>query len=149
MAKKIVNKKTSYTYSLERVITGKFSYELPRKRPESFEVSYTVTPIITSNTDIDKVFIRLNVIGTLVNTNDQIVSIETLFVFHIKDLKKYVTIEKEGNIFPVEHRPLLFNLINISISTVRGILIEKLNGTVLSSKIVPIINPYTFYKEPN
>jgi hypothetical protein len=134
-------------YRLERVITEKFSYELPKqKQPEGFEVNYNIEPLITSNVEQDKLFVKLKVKGILKSSQEQILSAESVFVFNIQNLKQYLTAKKGEDLFQPAFQPHMADFLGISISTLRGILIEKLSGTSLGRKFIPVVNPNSFFQ---
>ena len=81
-------------------------------------------------------------------TKEEVLSIETLFFYKAENLNNYITEDKEKGwkFKDKRHLGLLTTLIGISISTMRGIMIEKSKGTLLDGKMLPIINPNTFIK---
>lgn len=57
------------------------------------------------------------------------------FYYEVKNLGDFF---KEGEL---EDNSILVTLISISYSTLRGILLERINGTIFSGIILPIVNP--------
>lgn len=156
MAKKLTSNnrgEITYVYSFENTSTFGFSYKLPSKKPDSFEISYNIETDITTNIPAEFINVRLKFKGTLVGIsdgttiNEDVIFADTYFTFKLVNLKEYIIHEDETDMFNEMHQPLLATLIGIGISTSRGILIEKLKGTLYHSKMLPIINPNTFFKK--
>lgn len=138
-----------YKYLLDRLFVRRFSFE-PLTNPSirnNFQIDYSVSPHITTNKELDSVLIKLVVEGVLMGTADRVILLESVLVFKLKDLKAIVKIENGISVFPENFHPLLVTFISISISTTRGILHEKLKGTVYQNKFLPIVDPNTFFKK--
>ncbi|MES2681055.1 MAG: hypothetical protein V4635_14270 [Bacteroidota bacterium] len=153
MTKKIAIKQSqhgiSVVYGIDRIITGKFSYEYPTKDPltKNFEVNYHFDPKINFNTKVNIVFIRLVVKGTIVETGNQVVFIDNIFGYKVENLKNYTKNENGVDVFIEEFQPYLVVFVSIAISTTRGILYEKLAGTIYETKVLPIVDPNVFFKK--
>ncbi len=143
-----------FQYMLDRMVQFSFSYSLPSKRPESFNISYNVNPLITTNVSSDTVSIRIKLIGEIHGVNNGLpfkedgIFLDNLFVFKVKDLKNHVVTQEDGtDVFQEKYQPMLLTFVTISISSIRGILYEKLRGTIFHDKILPIIDPNVFFKK--
>lgn len=69
--------------------------------------------------------------------------LKVLMKFHITPFEK--VIRKENNGFHVPDA-LMLNLLNIVAGTIRGILYEKLRGTILQNEVFPLIDTRDFMK---
>ena len=69
----------------------------------------------------------------------------TMFVFMINNIESVVKHEKGST--QIDNNVLVI-LLNISISTLRGIIFEKTKGTVLQKEFLPIINPKMLLEKP-
>lgn len=67
-----------------------------------------------------------------------------VFVFYVENMDSLVSIVK--NEIKIEEISLLISLAAISFSTSRGILLTRLQGTVLRDYILPIIDPVNLIK---
>jgi len=71
----------------------------------------------------------------------QVVEMETYILFKIKDFQKLI----DGKTIKISDETVL-TFINITLGTVRGILVSKLTGTVFAKNPLPPMNPITFLK---
>jgi hypothetical protein len=142
-----------FSYFLEKMLVTAFSYKLPSKKPDSFEINYTINPIITSSVELETVYIRIKLIGQLlgihnnVALSEEVVTLETLFMYKIKELKNYIITKDDKDVFDEKYQPILAMLTGIGVSTTRGILYEKVHGTLYDDKILPVIDPNIFFKK--
>jgi hypothetical protein len=74
---------------------------------------------------------------------------QLVFVYHAVNLKSFLasTPEKTYKFSDPKNEGLLVTIIGISLSTARGIIFEKLKGTVLDGRIIPIVDPSTFLQK--
>ncbi|MBL0233813.1 MAG: hypothetical protein IPQ08_09120 [Chitinophagaceae bacterium] len=72
-------------------------------------------------------------------------------VFRIQNLEDFIkyTEPKEGEKVPEVDYLLVSTLVSISISTVRGIVFSRTQGTSLGSVILPIVDPKKFLEPVN
>jgi hypothetical protein len=142
------NKKLAFSFVSGMV--GKFRFDTPTKLAslDDFNVSYHIAPVITSSVEREFIYIRLTVSGKIKETEEDILSIDALFTFRIPGLIDFVTIKdpktKDWDFKVPTNRNIILSMINVSVSTMRGILLEKLRGTILHSKPLPLINPKVF-----
>ena len=74
----------------------------------------------------------------IIETNEYFAELVNEFTFKVKPLANFVKVlPDDKNVINVD---LLHNLSNVSISTTRGILFEKLKGTSLQNDIYPLVN---------
>lgn len=71
-------------------------------------------------------------------TKEEFAQIKVENYFNIEPFKEVVK-EKSPNNYDIPN-PLLHNLVSLSISTVRGIISEKLKGTIAQREVYPLIN---------
>lgn len=143
-------------YALKEITTNRFSLKLPSKDidPEKvieLEIKHNLSPIIKYKVDNDLIIIILKVSTFIQETDEVVMEAETAFVYHALNLKEYLEHDKEKNAWKfldVRNEALLLTLIGISLSTMRGILHERVRGTILESAPIPILNPANFLK-PN
>ncbi len=67
------------------------------------------------------------------------------FYFSVENLKEFTRTERDGSV--AMELLLAASLLSIAYSTARGILFERLKGTVLERGILPIIDPKEFALE--
>ena len=105
--------------------------------------NFNMSPKISFNFEKDTILINWTVTTTVVQTKEELMSILTDFEFEVKDLKTYV--KPDNNI----NAHFLKILTGISISTMRGIILEKVSNSILANEAMPIINPAVFFKDEN
>lgn len=69
--------------------------------------------------------------------------LKVLMKFHVTPFE--TVIKKESNGFQIPDT-LMLNLLNIVAGTIRGILYEKLRGTILQNEVFPLIDTKVFLK---
>lgn len=77
-------------------------------------------------------------------TKEEFAQIKVENYFNIEPFKEVVK-EKSPNNYDIPN-PLLHNLVSLSISTVRGIISEKLKGTIAQREVYPLINLDNLFK---
>jgi len=150
--KKADSNNSLINYGLENISTHKFTFNNPQLEFDisSFQINYKITPEIRSNVLTDRLFISLTIEAIIKETEEKISEIMTVFTYQIKNFKDFVTIEpntENWDFIDKKHIGLIVTLIGTSISTTRGILLEKTNGTILQNKPMPIINPSVFLEK--
>lgn len=152
MAKKKQNKnpaQLTVSYGIDRIETAKFFYEYPSIEiiNKPFEVNFTYQPSMSFSVDQNLIFIQLIIKGNILESGNQVIFIDNVFGFKVENLKQYTT-QKDGQGKLIdEFESYLIVFVSISISTTRGILLEKLSGTVYHGKVLPIIDPSVFFKK--
>jgi len=100
--------------------------------------------------EIDTFFlmIRFTLIGTIVSSNksETLAEIGINHQFEIEDLKSHVIGTDEKTQRPLLNTAFLANLLGIAISTSRGMIKVKLEGTYIFNQLIPIVNPMDFIK---
>lgn len=139
-------------YSLKAIEDIKFNFQQPKttvKEGEPIKVNYTITPKIKFSVKESVILVKINIIGTVSNTNETILDTENLFVFGIENLNEYLIYNektKEYKFATPQDEGILVTFVSISISTMRGIIFSKTTGTILQINPVPIVNPSSFFK---
>jgi hypothetical protein len=151
MAKQEKFEEKQLVYVFENVLTTGFSFRMPENKPETFEIVYSVTPLITSNIEQNKVFLRLKVNGSIQVENkeekEQVIFIETLSIFKVDALIDHVKLQGNEHVFGPEYHTVMVVFMSLSLSTLRGILLEKLHGTIYANKMLPIFDPKVFFQK--
>ena len=92
------------------------------------------------NVEKDYVAFTLRVRYILPNINNQIfIETEVVNSFGIKDLKRFIRIEGEDPLLPME---VLTTIVGLSISHTRALLSASLSGTVYNNTVLPIFDPF-------
>ena len=105
--------------------------------------NFNMSPKISFNFEKDTILINWTVTTTVVQTKEELMSILTDFEFEVKDLKTHVKPDNSIN------AQFLRILTGISISTMRGIILEKVSNSILAKEAMPIIDPAVFFKDEN
>ncbi len=95
--------------------------------------------------DTSKLSCLLTIKVLLPELNDEFAELKVEFSFKIKPFNEIV-INKGENAFEIPDT-LMHNLASISLSSARGILFEKLRGTVLQNEIFPLVNPANLFEK--
>ncbi|MBK9284061.1 MAG: hypothetical protein IPM51_07035 [Sphingobacteriaceae bacterium] len=140
-------------FSLNFASVRKFSFIEPKQRFDNSKTDfceYKVYPKITFNTKKSEILIVLIFFGFIKETSEKNLDGEALFIFKVEELERLVYSENEILKFinPNDHN-LVLSLISISYSTLRGILFEKLKGTLYSGTLLEIINPQKLFEQRN
>lgn len=140
------------SYSLSAIQTNRFNFSSPKINIpfDEVNVDYNITPIIKYNIKDDLILVGVNVKAKISGAEENILDAESTFIYHAKDLKTFMEPLEDTNTWKfldAKHEGLLVAILGISISTLRGILYEKLRGTILELKLIPIVNPSTFFKK--
>lgn len=138
-----------YEYGLHNVSIQKFSFEGitdPELR-KKFSLEYDISPRIATSQNTEHIAIALNIKGRIKETSNVVIGIDLLFEYRVKDLHSYVKLDNGKTIFPKDFHNTLITFVSIAISTSRGILMEKLKGTIYQTKFVPTVDPNVFFKK--
>lgn len=85
----------------------------------------------------------VSVIVSIIETGEPLCELNVKNAFDVKSLAKIVKTKKNGE-FDVP-TDILSTIVSLSISTVRGILHEKLKGTIIQGEVYPLINPSAIF----
>lgn len=143
------SKKLSFNMRYAGIKTSKFNQHDVNLSPDSLK-----NPLIEFQTNIQfRVFEKEQHIGCLVNvkmfileTNEEFAELQVENLFDIKPFED-VVLRKGKDKFEVSDT-VMVNLASISVSTVRGILYEKLKGTIAQNEVYPLIDVSNFNKSP-
>lgn len=80
----------------------------------------------------------------IIETREEFASLQVENIFEINPLKEIIK-SKSENSYEIPDS-ILHNLASISVSTVRGILSEKLKGTFAQNEIYPLVDPVSLFK---
>jgi len=141
--------KIDITFTLSKIEILKFSYE---------------NILDVNNYSKDNIQLQVN-IGTFFNIPDKLLGVDTnidLFTdvsksikicelktriqFLILNFNDIFTVEEDKLHYPIEILP---NFLGLALSTTRGILFTKLEGTLLHDVYLPIVNPSIFIPNLN
>ncbi|MBN8692611.1 MAG: hypothetical protein J0L69_05410 [Bacteroidetes bacterium] len=140
-------------YSLKAIEDIKFNFQQPKipvKEGELVKVNYTITPNVKFSVKESIILVRINVIGTVSNTNETVLDTENLFVFGIENLNEYLETNEKSKEYKFKNpndEGILITFVSISTSTMRGIIFSKTTGTLLQINPLPIVNPSGFFKK--
>ncbi len=138
-------------YGLKEIQTIKYSFINPVKKitNELVEFNFNILPTIKYLVEKDFILVTMNVNVLIKETQEEILIAETVFIYHALDLKNFLIHIKDGNTWSFKDQKnegLLIALISVSLSTMRGIIFEKSQGTILGNSPMPIMNPSQFLK---
>lgn len=147
-----MSKKETIKYGLKTIENRSFSIKIPIKKIENvskLEIDFDVNPAIKYHIEEDGILIMVNVKALIKETQEEVMEIETAFVYHAIDLKKFMQQVPETNVWKFidsKDNGLLVVLIGISLSTMRGIVFEKTRGTFLHKYQLPVMDARDFVK---
>lgn len=81
----------------------------------------------------------------ILETKEEFAEIKVENFFNIHPFNDLIIKNSENN-YDIP-KPILHNLVSLSISTVRGILSEKLKGTIVQKEVYPLINLDKLFKD--
>jgi hypothetical protein len=149
--KKEINENKVINYGLKEIQTIKYNFNSPEKKitNQTIEFNFNILPTIKYLTEKDYILVTINVSVVIKETEEEILNTETVFVYHAIDLKDFLVLKKDENTWSFKdskNEGLLVTLISVSLSTMRGIIFEKAQGTILANSPIPIMNPSQFVK---
>lgn len=80
----------------------------------------------------------------IIETREEFAELKVENIFEIKPFKDVIKSKSEDS-YDIPDT-ILHNLISLSVSTVRGILSEKLKGTVAQNEVYPLVDPSSLFK---
>ena len=80
----------------------------------------------------------------IIETKEEFAELKVENIFELKPFKDVIK-SKSENSYDIPDA-ILHNLVSLSISTVRGILSEKLKGTIVQNEVYPLIDPTSLFK---
>lgn len=86
----------------------------------------------------------VTVLIKIIETKEDFAELQVENTFEVRPFKDVVKL-KETGVYDIPD-DILHNLVSLSISTVRGILFEKLKGTIVQNEVYPLINPTSFFE---
>jgi hypothetical protein len=144
-------------YRLREIITRRHSfYGITNSANDTDElvkisINHKIIPTVNYNIKDDLILITIFVEAFRKETQEVVLDIETVFVFHAVDLKNYIAPQDEKTnkykFINDKDEALITLLIGISLSTMRGIVHEKSRGTIIENIPIPILNPASFIKK--
>ncbi|GHC65836.1 hypothetical protein [Ulvibacter litoralis] len=93
----------------------------------------------------DKLVCIVNVKLIVLETKEHFAELKVENSFNIKPFEEVVKIEDDDT-YDIPD-PVLHNIVSLSISTVRGILSEKLKGTIAQNEVYPLINAASLFQD--
>ena len=93
----------------------------------------------------EKIVCTVDVKLVVLETKEEFAQIKVENFFNVNPFNEVVKKKSENN-YDIPN-PLLHNLVSLSISTVRGILSEKLKGTIAQKEVYPLINLDNLFKD--
>lgn len=82
----------------------------------------------------------------MLETNEIFAELKVENIFEIKPFAELIKPNDDKKGFDIPDA-ILINLVSLSISTVRGILSEKLKGTIVQKEIYPLIDPVALFSK--
>lgn len=148
MAKKKIEGQKLIKYNIKTIQTNYFNFSMPKVAfdPKNYNSLYNINPTFKYNLKENLIIIHIQVKGFLKETNEMLLDTQTAFVYNVENLKDHLeeTPEKKFKFKDPKDEGLLVTLIGISVSTTRGIVLEKLRGSVLDGRVIPVVNPSLF-----
>lgn len=132
---------------LEYTYVNPVNFKLKIDAEQEFEVKFK----IDYRWDVEKnqfaVVVSLLYLMEIESKKYTVLKTSIITQFEVEELHKHFDV-RSNNDFDM-NIPLETSLVSIAISTSRGILIEKTNGTLLRNVILPIVQPTDFILSPN
>lgn len=85
----------------------------------------------------------VTVVIIIIETKEEFAELKVENIFELKPFKDVIK-SKSENSYDIPDA-VLHNLVSLSISTVRGILSEKLKGTIVQNEVYPLIDPTSLF----
>lgn len=132
-------KDSAISFRLAKASIESFSMNIPNRKLLLSRVSFNIDMKLIPNAKIGTIELRLRVkmFGDKLKS-EILMEVEGSNIFALKDFKKLTKVEGKSVTIP---RTLIANLLGISISNMRGIMIAKSEGTPLADAILPIVSP--------
>ncbi|MEO9884411.1 MAG: hypothetical protein ABJR05_09910 [Balneola sp.] len=139
-----------FTFNLASIKTLSFSIREPKDLKNAtdlnYEINYDFIPKIGIDFDDKKVKIVLDVNGTIQNTDELLLDSSVEFIFSIHNLEDLISKKKDG--FEIKDSQWTVVILSVALSTLRGIIFAKSEGSFLQKKPIPVIDPNKFIKIP-
>ena len=116
-------------------------FEKSKKPLVSFESSFK----FDIKPEEDKISCIANVEVKIIETNELFAELKVENVFELKPMSEIIK-PNDKNQFDIPN-DILHTVVSLSISTVRGILSEKLKGTFIQHEVYPLINPAILFEK--
>ena len=129
------------TFKLSNIRTEHFFIRDPQKKFNSKKeviVNYNINCTIPNQLLNNCVIVILRISANIIETEERICEIVTGFRYEIHSINNKPIVEFEELDISEE---IITTFVSISISTIRGILLEKTKGTILHKQMLPIIDP--------
>jgi len=145
-----IDKKIDFEMRFADIVVSKFSlYDLKK------EFNKNVFPLIEFHSNFsfmampeqEQVVCIVAIKLLMIETKEEFAEITIENTFNIKPFVDVIKSKKE-NVYDIPEN-VMQNLVAISISTARGVLSEKLKGTIAQKDIFPLIDPKLLTKIPN
>ncbi len=137
-------------YSLSTIRERRLLLNAPTKPfdPDAKQVvDYNINPTVQFHLEKEELIIVMDTTAVIKETQEELMQIEVMFGFEIKDLRNLIAPsgpdQKYGFKNP-EHAKIFPVLIGLSYSTLRGIVLEKTRGTLLTKNFMPVVDPNLF-----
>lgn len=108
-------------------------FDINREDAIEFESGFSIKVVEESNEIVIEVTLKIKI----VELEKYFGELKVATTFHIIPFETIIKTEKDGHQIPDS---LVLNLFNIVAGTVRGILFEKLRGTILQNEVLPLID---------
>ena len=136
-------------FTLSSIKTLSFSIKEPTTLDDTskdFNINYEISPKLGINYDDKEVKLIIDVTGELQSSKEEILSSSIEFIFTINNLEELVFVKEGG--FEIKDAQWTVVILSLALSTLRGIIFAKSEGTVLQKKHIPVLDPNTFIKKP-
>lgn len=129
-------------FRLNRVRTERFEYTpAPNDGTGKVTLDFSTTVRYRANNDTKEIQALCTIVGFESESKVQFFTISVSLAFGIQNYEELGI--DENFLLPDD---LGLTLSSVAFSTVRGILVEKLSGTVIRDFVLPVINPDEFFR---
>lgn len=135
------------TFKIKEINVDKFAINLPNIKKSEIENEYTFNVRTRFSVDPDTREINWIILTEIFldkERTDLCCEINTSFKYEIVNLSAVTT--RKSNLITIPD-PILNLLLQMSLDTTRGILLEKTNGTPMQKVFFPLLNPVDIIKQ--
>ena len=137
-------------FAIQGIFVNNFHIRIPKITYDvrKCEITYNVSPLIKYKIQDDLALIKSELKGDIHETNEIILEAEVAFTSKVHDLNKLMTeVDKDKwDFIDQKNKGILTSLLSVSLSTLRGIVFERVKGTIMDGKFIPVVNPNIFFK---
>ncbi len=139
---------TTFNLRLDNISVDNYSFKNPTKKFNIVKkgfVGFSFSFKFGVNFNSRNLEIKILLLGTIKETEEEILTSQVTFTYNIKELVDIVKIDDNSHEMSIPDE-FLEVLISLSVSTFRGIIYEKNMGTLIQNEIIPIVDTKSMIK---